>query len=296
MVGLGETLWDLLPGGRQLGGAPTNFAHISTLLGDRGIVASRIGCDDLGQEAAERLRILGVEISRLQRDPLHRTGTVDVRVDWRGQPRFVIHEDVAWDFLSWTRSWKKLAGETDAVCFGTLAQRSPRSRSTIIGFLRNTQGVRVFDLNLRQNFYSAEVVRKSIGMATIVKMNEAELPIISKLLGIEAREEERAAKRLLDFGPKLVCVTWGNHGSLLVSQRGAVQHPGFRVRVKDTIGAGDAFTAALVHAYLRGASLEAMSDAANRMGSWVASQAGGTPIIAKEDLRRNLALLRRNRG
>lgn len=288
VVGLGEVLWDLLPGGRQLGGAPTNFAYISALLGDRGVVASRVGRDDLGREAIERLNTLGVETSYVQRDHSHCTGTVEVRLDRRGQPRFTIHEHVAWDFLTWDESWKRLAREADAVCFGTLAQRSPGSRRTINQFLRNTHGIRVFDVNLRQRFYSAEVLRKSVCMATIVKMNHQELPTVLQWLGLKQGEDKRAAKQLLDFGPRLVCVTRGPRGSFVISQRCAAEHEGLRVRVRDTIGAGDAFTAGLVHEYLRGASLERMNDAANRIGSWVATQAGGTPVIASRELRRRL--------
>jgi len=281
-------LWDLLSSGKQLGGAPTNFAYISTLLGDRGVVASRVGRDDPGREALERLKTLGTETSYVQLDNSHRTGTVGVRVDRHGQPRFTIHEDVAWDFLSWSQSWKKLAREADAVCFGTLAQRSPPSRRTIGQFLRSTRAIRVFDVNLRQHFYSPEVVRESVSLATIVKMNHEELPVVLKSLGLKPGHDKRAARQLLDFGSKLVCVTRGERGSFLVSMRGAVEHKGFSVRVKDTIGAGDAFTAALVHECLRGVSLEEMNDAANRMGSWVATQAGGTPVIARRELRRRL--------
>jgi fructokinase len=296
VVGLGEVLWDLLPAGMQLGGAPSNFAYISGLLGDRGIVASRVGNDALGRKAMERLTSFGREGSFVQRDGLHPTGTVDVRLDRRGQPRFTIHEDVAWDFLSWTESWKRLARSADAVCFGTLAQRAPRSRRAIAQFLRITRAVRVFDVNLRQSFYAAEVLRESIGMATIVKMNDDELRVILKLLGVEAREQKLGAMRLLEFGPKLVCVTRGNQGSLLAGERGVVEHRGFSVLVKDTVGSGDAFTAGLVHAYLRGASLEEMSEAANRMGSWVATQEGGTPAIGKKQLREELAALKWNQA
>jgi fructokinase len=231
------------------------------------------------------LKSLALETTFLQRNGLHPTSTVEVQVDRRGQPRFTIHENVAWDFLSWTESWKRLARKADAVCFGTLAQRAPRSRKAITQFLRSTRGVRVFDVNLRQSFYSTEVLRESIGIATIVKMNDDELRIIQRLLGVEAPQQELAATRLLAFGPKLVCVTRGNQGSLLASARGVVEHRGFSVRVKDTVGSGDAFTAALVHAYLRGASLQEMSEAANRMGSWVATQEGGTPVIGKKRLR-----------
>lgn len=291
-MGLGEVLWDLLPSGRQLGGAPTNFAYISTLLGDRGEIASRVGNDNLGNVAIQRLTALGVDSSYVQRDASHPTGTVKVQVNRRGQPRFTIREHVAWDFLRWTENWKQLARRADAVCFGTLAQRSGDSRKTIAQFLRSTRAIRVFDVNLRQGFFSDDVLHQSIPMATIVKMNDDELPVVLKLLGRKSRNAELAAKQLLEFGPKLICVTRGHRGSLLFTRRALAEHPGFRVRVRDTIGAGDAFTAALVHAYLRGASLEKMNDAANRMGSWVASQAGGTPMIGKKELRRSLAELR----
>jgi fructokinase len=289
VVGLGEVLWDVLPGGKQLGGAPTNFAYIGTLLGDRGVVASRVGRDGLGDEAIERLKILGVETSYLQLDGSHHTGTVNVAVDPRGQPRFKIRKNVAWDFLNWSLSWKRLGRDADAVCFGTLAQRSPRSCRAIGQFLRNTRAVRVFDVNLRQDFYSADVLRESVSLATIVKMNHDELPVILKSLGLKAAQSTPAAEQLLDFGPKLVCVTRGEGGSFLISRNRAVEHQGFSVRVKDTIGSGDAFTAALVHQYLRRASLGKMNDAANRMGSWVATQAGGTPVIARTELRKRLA-------
>jgi len=292
VVGLGEVLWDLLPSGRQLGGAPTNFAYISTLLGDRGKIASCIGSDNLGSVAIRRLTALGVDPSYLQRDASHPTGTVRVQVNRRGQPRFTIREHVAWDFLCWTGKWKQLARKADAVCFGTLAQRSRHSRKTIAQFLQSTRAIRVFDVNLRQGFFSEDVLHQSIAMATIVKMNDDELPVVLKLLGRESRNGELAAQQLLAFGPKLICVTRGHQGSLLFTRRALAEHPGFRVRVKDTIGAGDAFTAALVHAYLRGASLETMNDAANRMGSWLASQAGGTPVIGKKELRRRLAELK----
>lgn len=291
VVGLGEVLWDLLPAGKQLGGAPTNFAYISTLLGDRGIVATRVGNDHLGREAVERLSTLGVETSCLRRDPRHPTGTVAVQIDRRGQPRFVIRENVAWDFLRWTATWKQLAYGADAVCFGTLAQRSPSSRKTIAQFLQHTRAIRVFDVNLRQSFFSPQVLRRSIAMAAIVKMNDDELPVILKLLDLKPGNRTLAARQLLDFGPKLLCITRGDQGSVLITLRGSAEHAGFRVRVKDTIGAGDAFTAALVHSYLRSASLAKMNDLANRVGSWVATQAGGTPIIERRELRPQLKQL-----
>jgi fructokinase len=292
IVGLGELLWDLLPSGKQLGGAPANFAYITNLLGDTGIPASRVGRDSLGDEALQRLAQLSLRDAFVQRDPTNPTGTVKVEIDASGQPRFDISESVAWDFLEFTPAWQQLAGAADAVCFGSLAQRSPQSRTTVRSFLRATrlEAVRIFDVNLRQNFYTAEVLAESMQLATIVKLNHEELPKIMPLFGWEHRSEEDSARRLLDSHHlKLVCVTRGNGGSLLLSSDERSEHPGFRVKVADTVGAGDAFTAALVHGYLRGTSLSQINDAANRIGAWVASQPGATPAVKPGGLAQTLA-------
>jgi fructokinase len=287
IVGLGELLWDLLPSGRQLGGAPANFAYFANLLGDRGIVASRVGNDDLGRQAAGRLRQLGSSTEYLQYDSTCATGTVAVRVDAAGQPHFEIARPVAWDFLEWTPAWKKLAEEADAVCFGSLAQRSPVSRETILKFLRSTQprALCVFDVNLRTPFYSREVLEASLPLTDVIKLNHDELPLLAGILGIPFSGERRSAEALLHAcKPKLICVTRGSSGSLLVGKEGAAEHPGFRVSVVDTVGAGDAFTATLVHHCLRGSTLEEMSEAANRVGAWVATQAGATPLPGEGNL------------
>ena len=282
IVGLGELLWDLLPAGKQLGGAPANFAYITTLLGDEGIAASCVGSDDLGDEAIRRLTQLGVSTTFIQRDTNHPTGKVNVKVDSTGQPSFEICAPVAWDFLGWTGQWQKLAEQADAVCFGSLAQRSAVSRSTICCFLDATraQAVRVFDVNLRQNFYTKEILSNSIECARIAKLNHDEVPRVMQLLGFEPGDDESSAQRLLSlYNLELVCVTRGKAGSLLVRKDACCQHPGFPVKVADTIGAGDAFTAALVHQFLRGASLDHMNAVANRIGAWVASEAGAMPVL-----------------
>ena len=282
IVGLGELLWDLLPAGRQLGGAPANFAYISTLLGNEGIIASRLGADALGSEAERMLEQHGLSTKYIQRDSVHPTGKVLVEVDGRGQPRFEIAEGAAWDFLEWTEEWHALAAEADAVCFGSLAQRGATSRTTIRQFLGalNGSAIRVFDVNLRQSFYSKEVVTESLVLADILKINDEELAKIMALCGLEHRDEIGSARALLAIANlKLVCVTRGGRGSLLVKGNSVSEHPGHRVQVADTVGAGDAFTAALVHSYLRGASLHAMNEAANRVGAWVASQTGAMPAV-----------------
>ena len=282
IVGLGEILWDLFPSGRQLGGAPANFAYITTLLGNRGIVASRVGTDGLGQAAIAQLARMGVSTTSVQSDAFHPTGTVRVQVDRAGQPCFLIEEGVAWDFLEWTLEWKALAGEVDAVCFGSLAQRCPTTSATIRSFLRATRPntVRIFDVNLRQRFFTRGVLEESIGLADIVKLNHEELPRIMTLLELAGGDEATCARRLVArYNLKMVCVTRGPSGSMLVTgDQRIAEHTGYRVKVADTVGSGDAFTAALVHEYLRGSTLENMSEAANRVGAWVASQVGAMPV------------------
>jgi fructokinase len=290
-VGLGELLWDLLPSGKQLGGAPANFAYITNLLGDTGIPASRVGCDSLGDEVLRRLAALGLSSACIQKDPSHPTGTVNVEIS-SGQPRFEIAEPVAWDFLEWSAPWQDLAKKLDAVCFGSLAQRSLPSRMTIRNFLRATppEAVRIFDVNLRQNFYTPQVLAESMRLATIVKLNHEELPRIMTLFDLEHRSEQASSRHLLSsFDLKLVCVTRGNGGSLLVSSGEYSEHGGFQVKVADTVGAGDAFTAALVHGYLRGLPLEQVNVRANRVGAWVASQPGATPSLDPERLAETLS-------
>jgi fructokinase len=280
IVGLGELLWDVLPKGKELGGAPANFAYMTSLLGDHGIVASRVGSDALGRTAGRRLERIGLRSKFLQIDTKHQTGIANVAVDPAGQPTFEIVENVAWDFFEWTPEWQKLASTADAVCFGTLAQRAPQSRSTIRSFLQEVgRGTtRIFDMNLRQNFYSPAMIDESFKLSDVVKLNETELPIAVKSLGGTFTDEERSARWLRDkYGLRLVCITRGAKGSLLVSSTEVHQHSGVRIVVADTVGSGDAFTAALIYHYLRRASLATMNEAANRMGAWVASQTGATP-------------------
>jgi fructokinase len=292
VVGLGELLWDLLPAGKQLGGAPANFAYITSLLGDIGIPASRLGKDSLGADAVHRLGELGLATEFVQKDWQYPTGTVLVEVDNSGQPRFKIPEPVAWDFLSWTPHWQTLAERTDAVCYGSLAQRSTNSRYTIRKFLQATrpEALRIFDVNLRQTFFTPQIIAESLQLASIIKLNHEELPRIMPLFGLEHRSEEGSARLLLSTRDlKLVCVTRGSNGSLLVSPDECSEHPGFKVRVADTVGAGDAFTAAMVHGYLRKTSLAQINETANRIGAWVASQPGATPAVGADGLEQTLA-------
>jgi fructokinase len=289
VVGLGELLWDLLPEGKQLGGAPANFAYMTSLLGDEGLVLSRVGNDALGRSAARRLHRIGLKSTYLQLDPTHRTGTASVSLDGAGQPTFEFPDSVAWDFFQWTTEWHELAEKVDAVCFGSLAQRSPRSRATHHAFLQAVakHAVRIFDVNLRPPCYAAETLDESLRLTDIVKLNHDELLVAAKLLGHETDDEQTAARWLRDtYKLKLVCVTRGQNGSLLVAEKEMSDHPGRPVHVADTVGAGDAFTAAVVYHYLRHASLATLSEAANRMGAWVAGQVGATPARDNRELER----------
>ncbi len=286
IVGLGEVLWDVFPTHKQLGGAPTNFAYISSVLGNNGVVASRIGADGLGEEARERVCVLGLNDSFLQVDRQHPTGTVRVEV-MDGQPKFEIIQPVAWDFLEWTPQWEELSKDADAVCFGSLAQRNPVSRDTIRRFVGSVKpgAVRVFDINLRQSYFSQQVLKESTANADILKLSHEEVATACEMFGAPSFEKLGFARWLCrEYSLKLVCITCGAVGSVLVRDAEHHQHPGYPVQVADTVGAGDAFTAALVHHYLRGSSLADMNDAANRMGSLVASKAGATPSFTAEEV------------
>ena len=295
ILGLGELLWDVLPEGPRLGGAPANFTVMAGRLGNHAAILSRVGSDELGRRALNELEQLDgmpADASSVQLDAEHETGRVTVAFEG-GQPSYTIHDPVAWDFLEISDEWVQLAERADAVCFGSLAQRNQRSRETIqtlVGLTRE-DCVRVFDVNLRAPFYSGEVIQNSLELATVVKMNDAEVPLVLGLMGLDSQvgsdlvgglDALRAgALCLLREFPalKMVAVTRGGDGSLLVTREAWDQHPGIATNVEDTIGAGDAFTAAMTHYLLRGASLSTLNEAGNRWGSWIASQAGAMPAL-----------------
>lgn len=293
MVGLGEVLWDILPSGKVLGGAPTNFAYITSVLGNRGIVASRVGEDHLGQEACEVMQNLGLTTNYIQRDEDHETGSAEILLDSAGLPTFAIKESVAWDFLDWTSAWENLSGQADAVCYGSLAQRSLISAETIDRFLNNTRKgtLKVFDVNLRQSFYNKDILHKLFLKADIAKLTDQEIRRVASLfLSDHVDDEEELAKWLRrEFGLKLVCITRGERGSLLVSKDDVAEHMGMVVDVVDTVGAGDAFTACLAHQFIRGRTLTEINEFANRFASWIATQMGAMPKIDLGQLQEILA-------
>jgi fructokinase len=280
LIGIGEILWDILPGGKQLGGAPANFAYHANALGGRGVVMSRVGDDAMGREILERLDGLGVDRTMVPADDEHPTGTVEVRLDEHGVPDYVIRENVAWDHLATSAGMFELAHRADCVCFGSLGQRSVESRDAIQAFLRGTDEkcLRVFDINLRQHYYSTELIEQLMDLANVLKLNDQEMPIVSRVLGL-ADDEVMGVRTLMErYGLQAVALTRGGAGSSIYSGTGGVVHQaGVEVKVADTVGAGDAFTAALALGMLGGMEMEAIGRRAVEVAAFVCSQRGATP-------------------
>ncbi len=293
ILGIGELLWDMLPAGPQLGGAPANYSVMASRLGNRAAVVSRIGKDELGRQALEMLTPFPVDTALIQVDPVQETGKVTVVLE-AGQPSYTIHHPVAWDFLTVTDALLRAASSADAICFGSLAQRDEQTRKTIHALVQATKPEceRIFDVNLREPYYNAEILRESLKLASVVKMNDAEVPVVTRLMGLAWANQEvglrEGAELLLGEFPnlKLAAITRGGQGSLLVGQSEWDEHPGIKIRVADTIGAGDAFTAAMTHYLLRGAPLSVLNEAGNRWGGYIASQSGAMPPIPAETLKR----------
>lgn len=288
VVGLGEVLWDVFPDRRRPGGATANVAFHASQLGCYGIVCSRVGADRGGDELVHYLDSQGIDTRYVQRDEELPTGMVTVTPGERpDQHTFRIHEDVAWDRIAWGDRLEQLAQSTAAVCFGTLAQRSHVSSRTIHRFLAAMpeSSLKVFDMNIRQNDLDFTMLERSFMKATIVKMNSEEAAILNRWLPKCPTGEVRIAEWIIHtYDVKLVCVTRGSHGCLLVSQTGEVVESPMNelVEVVDTVGAGDAFTAALIYAQLQGWVLPVTGIFANSVGSLVVSRAGAMPPLRQE--------------
>ena len=277
IVGIGEILWDMLPAGKALGGAPANFAYHALRLGEEGWAVSAIGDDQLGAEIMDivtrkKLR----HIIAVTDKP---TGTVQVELDDKGVPGYNIKEDVAWDNIPFTPEMEALAARADAVCFGSLVQRMA-SRDSVLRFLRATrpEALRVFDINLRQHYYSREVIDESLKLADILKINDEEIRIVADMFGLG--DDDTAACRALiaRYGLQLVILTKGADGSEVITEDESFPQKAGKVKVVDTVGAGDSFTAAFVVAYLRGLSLSDAQRLANETAAYVCSCKGAMPL------------------
>jgi fructokinase len=281
LVGIGEVLWDLLPGRREMGGAPANFAYHARALGAESRIVSRVGNDHLGRDLIERMKALGVPTECMEVDANAPTGTVEVHIAPDGQPQFIIHENVAWDRISGEEPGRRAVAEADAVCFGTLAQRHEISRRTIRALLKTMpeKSLRILDVNLRQNFYTRRIIEESLALANVLKVNETELPVLAEIFQLHGDERRQVVELVQRFGLRVVACTRGGQGSLLYSEGRWSEHPGMPTGVVDTVGAGDSFTAALALGLLAVWPLEEIHHRATAVAAYVCSQPGGTPPL-----------------
>jgi len=306
VVSFGELLWDLLPGGLELGGAPSNFAYRMHSLGREAIIVSRVGNDDLGRRALSMLREKGLNTDYIQIDPTHPTGTVNVTVSSKGEPDFNIVPNVAYDFIEFTPELEGLATRAECVCFGTLIQRNEQSRGTLFRFLDAARSARkVLDLNLRKKCYTFDTIQESLRRADILKLNSSELVELAGMLGVEKLvPPQDPANEFGYFGQmvahrfdlELCIVTRGADGSLAMKFEEAsgghdhfttmAPHRSFPVEVQDTCGSGDAFTAAFMHRYLGGERIDVCSAYGNALGALVAARPGGMAPVSVNEIER----------
>jgi fructokinase len=290
IIGIGEILWDVFPERKVLGGAPANFAWHVSQLGYKGIAVSSIGNDDLGQEILGTL----VDVRRGNFMPLlatvdFPTGTVAVTLDGKGVPQYEIFENVAWDNIPLTSETEEAARKCVAVCFGSLAQRSEVSRATILRLLELTppDAYKIFDINLRQQFYNRDIIRKSMFISNVLKINDEELSVIARLFGYETLTEQEISLSLLrDYQLKMVILTRGDKGSYIFTAEEVSYLDTPKVNVADTVGAGDAFTAAFITAILDGKAVKSAHLFAVDVAAYVCTQNGAMPELP-ETLKNN---------
>ncbi|MES2570780.1 MAG: carbohydrate kinase [Verrucomicrobiota bacterium] len=284
ILSLGEVLWDHLPEGPRFGGAAANFACHAALLGANVSLVSAVGDDPQGSEAIEILQACGVDTRLVQRIAEAPTGAVGVELDRAGKPTFTIHAGSAWDRIGWTLELERAVANADAVYFGTLSQRSGMSRATILAALEvaKKRGIRrVLDVNLRKPFYDAGVIRESVALASVLKLSDDELEEIAFACGITPEAHPEATLRALfkRHSFDLVAMTRGAEGALLLSATETVDQPGIPAIVRDTVGAGDSFTAALLLGLLQGESLKTVARVACETAAAVCTQHGAVPEL-----------------
>ena len=278
VIGMGEALWDVLPEGRKIGGAPANFAFHAGQAGMDARVVSAVGRDALGDETLLTLQQKGLNTDAVARVDFP-TGVVQVTLSEGGIPQYDICEGVAWDNIPFTPALDELARNAQAVCWGSLAQRSEVSRNCIYRFLDampSEQGrLKVFDINLRQHFYSIDVIEASCQRANVLKINEEELVIVSELLRLGTPQVEQQCRLLMDrFGLDMLVLTCGCNGSYIFTPVETSFRVTPLVQVADTVGAGDSFTATLVADLLKGASVGVAHEHAVQLAAYVCTQQG----------------------
>lgn len=283
VVGVGELLWDLFPSGRRLGGAPVNFASHCRQLGAEAYPVSAVGEDALGRDIRDALLKMEVSDRYVMTDQVHPTGTVEVTLDEGGKPAYEICEGVAWDFIRQSEELVGLFERADAVCFGSLAQRNGASRKAIQSLLSHTpdDALKMFDVNLRQAFYSKAVIADSLLLASCLKLSDEELPVMAEMFDLKGNTVSQLRDLIERFELSLVAYTKGPEGSLLVTTTETDEKPEYPAVVVNSVGAGDAFTAALCLGLLRGHALSDVNAHANRVAAYVCSQDRAVPVLPR---------------
>ncbi len=285
VVGMGEALWDVLPEGKKIGGAPANFAYHVSQFGLPSCVVSAVGDDALGKEIVENFTSKG--LNQLIAEVPYPTGTVQVEIDQAGVPQYEIKENVAWDNIPYTAHLESLAGRTKAVCFGSLAQRNVVSRNTINHFLdampQQEGSLVVFDVNLRQGFYNKEILCNSMKRCNILKINDEELVTVSRMFGYPGIDLQDKCWILLGkYNLKMLILTCGINGSYVFTPGNVSFQPTPKVEVADTVGAGDSFTAAFIASILKGKSVTEAHSLAVQTSAYVCTKKGAMPILPSE--------------
>lgn len=273
VIGIGELLWDMLPGGRRAGGAPVNFAYHASCLGAEGYAISAVGKDEDGAEIIRELERNGVNYCVPEVD--FQTGYVPVTLK-NGIPTYTITENVAWDHIPFTEEAEELVRQADAICFGTLAQRCETSRSTINKLLdlTPTDALRIFDINIRQHYYTKEVIESSLRKASIFKINDEELVILRGLFALEDDNDKACRSLLATYNLSHLILTAGSEYSSVYTKDQVSTIPTPRVQVVDTVGAGDSFTGAFVYSLLTGKNIREAHEQAVKTAAFVCTQAG----------------------
>ncbi|TIH15825.1 carbohydrate kinase [Marinifilum sp. JC120] len=284
IAGLGEILFDVLADYEEIGGAPVNFAYHAGKLGADGAAVSTIGDDERGRRASKELMNRELCLSGVSIDRDHETGYVEARLDDQGVATYYFPDDIAWDHLKLNDTAMGFAPQVDAVCFGTLAQRSEISKKAIHTFLDAApQALKVYDMNLRQLFYSKEIIAESLQRADVLKLNDDEIKVIATMFELKGSERDMLKKLHNEFELKCSVLTRGSNGSLIISDTDGVEHPGIKIKeIADTIGAGDSFTASVAIGLLLDHSLEEISEHANRLAAHVCTCKGAMPAIPNE--------------
>ena len=294
IAAFGEILWDILPNGKVLGGAPTNFIYRINSFGDNGTLLSKVGDDQAGKEARQMLKILGVSDENIQTDYEFPTGSVKVQIDDFGNADFQIITDVAYDHIEINTEMIEAFSEADCVCFGTLVQRYGISKNTLRELIHESPNVVKFlDINLRKKCYTATSIEDSLNMANILKTNDEELRITKTLLGLEAENlPELARETLTKFKLNILLCTLGENGAFCITpDNGFYYDPGYQIILGDTVGSGDALSAGFVHCYMNGQTIEDSLRFGNAAGAMVATTTGATAPISKEEI---LSFMRRS--